>query len=48
MRILALLVEGLNIRLVDVSIRISVGLKGLISIIFVVGVGSLIADLLTI
>ena len=48
MRILASLVEGFDIRLVDVFISVSVGLKGLIGVVFVVGVGGLIADLLTV
>jgi len=48
MWILASLVEGLNIRLADISIRIGVGLKGLIGVVFIVGAGGLIIDLLTI
>ena len=48
MRILASLVKGLNIRLVDISIRVSIGLKELIGVIFIVEAGGLIADLLTI
>ena len=42
MRILASLVGGLNIRLVDISIRVSVGLRGLIGVIFIVKAGSVI------
>jgi len=41
-------VEGLNIYLMDVFIRVSVGPKGLIGVVFVVGAGGLITDLLTI
>ena len=48
MQILASLIEGLNIRLADISIKVSVGLKGSINIIFMVGAGGLITDLLTI
>jgi len=48
MRILASLVEGFNIRLAGISIRIGVGLKGLIGVVFIVGAGGLITDLLTI
>ena len=48
MRILASLVEGLNIHLVDISIRVGVGLRGLINVVFMIGAGSLIIDLLTI
>jgi len=45
---LASLVKGLNIRLVDIFIKINMGLKELIGVIFVVGVSNLIAELLII
>ena len=48
MRILASLVRGLNIRLADIFIRVGVGLKKLIGVIFIVEAGGLIADSLTI
>ena len=48
MIILASLVKGLNIHLVDISIRVGIGLKKSISIIFIVGAGGLITDLLTV
>ena len=40
--------EGLNIRLADVSIRVGVGLRGSIGDVFVVGAGGSIADSSTI
>ena len=45
---MASLVKGLNIRLVDIFIKINMGLKELIGVIFVVGVSNLIAELLII
>ena len=48
MRILAFLVKGFNICLADIFIRVSIGLRGLIGVIFIVEAGSLIVDLLII
>jgi len=45
---LAFLVKGLNICLADIYIKVGVGLKELISVIFVVGAGGLIIDLLNV
>ena len=45
---MASLVGGLNIRLADISIRVSIGLRGLIGVIFIIEAGGSIADLLTI
>ena len=48
MRILASLVGGLDIRSVDISVRVGMGLRGSIGVIFVVEAGGSITDSSTI
>ena len=48
MQILASLVEGLDICSADVFIRVGIGLKGSIGVVFLVGAGGSIVDSLTV
>ena len=48
MQILASLVKGLNIHLANIFIKVNMGLRGSIGVIFIVKAGSLITDSSTI